>query len=219
MNKQQMAGYIEHTLLKQDASLAEVEKLCREAVEYGFATVVVNPCNIEAASKLTAGSKVKVATVIGFPLGANTTAVKVYEAEDAVRLGANEVDMVMNIGRFKEKKYDYVHQDIAAVAMAVKGKAVLKVIVETGFLEDWEITKISEIVKDAGADFIKTSTGFAKGGAMVNHIQLMKGVLGDSIGIKASGGVRSYEQAQAMIKAGATRIGTSSGIAIVEGAE
>jgi len=219
MNKQQIAGYIEHTLLKQDAALAEVEKLCREAVEYGFATVVVNPCNIEAASKATAGSKVKVATVIGFPLGANTTAVKVYEAEDAVRLGALEVDMVMNIGRFKEKKYDYVHQDIAAVAMAVKGKAVLKVIVETGFLEDWEITKISEIVKDAGADFIKTSTGFAKGGAMVNHIQLMKGVLGDSLGIKASGGVRSYEQAQAMIKAGATRIGTSSGIAIVEGAE
>jgi deoxyribose-phosphate aldolase len=219
MKKQQIAGYIEHTVLKQDATLAEVEKLCREAVEYGFATVVVNPCNVEAASRATAGSDVKVATVIGFPLGANTTAVKVYEAEDAVRLGAHEVDMVMNIGRFKEKKYDYVQQDIAAVAMAVKGKAVLKVIVETGFLEDWEITKASEIVRDAGADFIKTSTGFAKGGAMVHHVQLMKGVLGDAIGIKASGGVRSYEQAEAMIKAGATRIGTSSGIAIVEGAE
>ncbi len=219
MNKQKIAGYIEHTLLRQDASLDDVAKLCKEAVEYGFATVVVNPCNIEAAAKAVQGSGVRVATVIGFPLGANTTAVKVYEAEDAVRLGAHEVDMVMNVGRFKEKKYDYVHQDIAAVAKAVEGKAVLKVIVETGFLEDWEVTKASEIVKDAGADYIKTSTGFSKGGAMVHHVELMKGVLGESIGIKASGGVRSLEQAEAMIKAGATRIGTSSGIAIVEGAE
>lgn len=219
MNKQQIARYVEHTLLKPEALSVDVEKLCSEAVKYGFASVVVHPCNVETASRATEGSQVKVATVIGFPLGANTTAVKVFEAEDALSHGADEVDMVMNIGRFKEKKYDYVTEDISAVAAAVKGRAVLKVIVETGLLDDWEITKTCEIVRDSGADFIKTSTGFSKGGATVHHIQLMKGVLGDSIGIKASGGVRNYEQAVAMIEAGATRIGTSAGVAIVEEAD
>ncbi|MBP1743581.1 MAG: deoxyribose-phosphate aldolase [Firmicutes bacterium] len=219
MNKHQIARYIDHTLLKQEASLSEVAKLCREAVEYGFASVCVNPCNVEAASAATAGSQVRVCTVIGFPLGANTTAAKVFEAEDAVRRGAHEVDMVMNIGRFKEKKYEYVQEDIAAVAAAVQGRALLKVIVETGFLDGWEVTRASEIVRDAGADFIKTSTGFSKGGATVQHVQLMRGVLGDQVEIKASGGVRNYEQAVAMIQAGASRIGTSAGIAIVEGAE
>lgn len=219
MNKQQIARYLEHTLLKPEALSADVEKLCSEAVKYGFASVVVHPCNVETASRATEGSQVKVATVIGFPLGANTTAVKVFEAEDALSHGADEVDMVMNIGRFKEKKYDYVRSDISAVAAAVKGRAVLKVIVETGLLDDWEITKTCEIVRDSGADFIKTSTGFSKGGATVHHVQLMKGVLGDSIGIKASGGVRNYEQAVAMIEAGATRIGTSAGVAIVEEAD
>jgi deoxyribose-phosphate aldolase len=219
MKKQEIAKYIDHTALKAETSLNDIEKLCREAVEYGFASVMVNPCNVAAAAKATAGSFVKVGTVIGFPLGANTTATKVFEAEDAVNNGAHEVDMVINIGRFKEKKYDYVQEDIAAVARAMKGKALLKVIVETGYLDDLELTKACEIVRDAGADFIKTSTGFSQGGATVHNIQLMKGVLGDSLGIKASGGVRNYEQAVAMIEAGATRIGASAGIAIIQEAE
>ena len=138
---------------------------------------------------------------------------------DAVENGAHEVDMVMNIGRFKEKKYDYATEDIAAVARAVKDKALLKVIVETGFLDDLEITKACEIVRDAGADYIKTCTGFSKEGATTHQIQLMKGVLGDSMGIKASGGVRTYEQAVSMIEAGASRIGSSAGIAIIREAE
>lgn len=219
MNKHQIAGYIDHTLLKPEASLSEVEKLCREAVDYGFASVCINPCNVEAASAGVSGSQVRVCTVIGFPLGAATTEAKVFEAEDAVKRGAQEVDMVMNIGRFKEKKFRYVQEDISAVAASVKGRAVLKVIVETGFLDDWEVARACEIVRDAGADFIKTSTGFSKGGATVQHVELMKSVLGDQVEIKASGGVRNYEQAMAMIEAGATRIGTSAGIAIVEGSE
>lgn len=218
MNKHQIARYIDHTLLKPEASLSDIGKLCLEAVEYGFASVCVNPCNVEAAYAGVAGSQVRVCTVIGFPLGAGTTAAKVFEAEDAVRRGAQEVDMVMNIGRFKEEKFEYVKEDISAVAASVKGKAVLKVIVETGFLSDCEVKRACEIVRDAGADFIKTSTGFSKGGATVEHVKIMKGVMGEQIGIKASGGVRNYEQALAMIAAGATRIGTSAGIEIVEGA-
>lgn len=219
MKKQEIAKYIDHTALKAETSLSDIEKLCREAVEYGFASVMVNPCNVAVAAKATAGSLVKVGTVIGFPLGANTTSTKVFEAEDAVKNGAHEVDMVINIGRFKEKKYDYVQEDIAAVARAMKGKALLKVIVETGFLDDFEVTKVCEIVRDAGADFIKTSTGFSQGGATVHNIELMKGILGNSLGIKASGGVKNYEQAVAMIKAGATRIGASAGIAIIQEAD
>ena len=219
MNKHQIARYIDHTLLKPEASLSDIGKLCREAVEYGFASVCVNPCNVEAAYAGIAGSQVKVCTVIGFPLGAGTTAAKVFEAKDAVQRGAQEVDMVMNIGRFKEEDFEYVQEDISAVAAAVKGKAVLKVIVETGFLDDWEVKRACEIVRDSGADFIKTSTGFSKGGATAEHIKIMEGVLGGQIGIKASGGVRNYEQALAMISAGATRIGTSAGIEIVNGAE
>jgi len=218
MNKHQIARYIDHTLLKPEASLSDIGKLCLEAVEYGFASVCVNPCNVEAAYAGVAGSQVRVCTVIGFPLGAGTTAAKVFEAEDAVRRGAQEVDMVMNIGRFKEEKFECVKEDISAVAASVKGKAVLKVIVETGFLSDCEVKRACEIVRDAGADFIKTSTGFSKGGATVEHVKIMKGVMGEQIGIKASGGVRNYEQALAMIAAGATRIGTSAGIEIVEGA-
>jgi deoxyribose-phosphate aldolase len=219
MNKQQIARYIDHTMLKPEASLSDIGKLCREAVEYGFASVCVNPCNVEAAFACVAGSQVKVCTVIGFPLGAGTTASKVFETEDSVRRGAREVDMVMNIGRFKEGNFEYVQEDISAVAASVKGKAILKVIVETGFLNDREVKRACEIVRDAGADFIKTSTGFSKGGATVEHVNIMKGVLGEQIGIKASGGVRNYEQALAMIAAGATRIGTSAGIEIVEGAK
>jgi len=219
MKKKEIAKYIDHTVLKAETSLNDIEKLCSEAIEYGFASVMVNPCNVAAAAKATAGSSVKVGTVIGFPLGANTTATKVFEAEDALKNGANEVDMVINIGRFKEKKYEYVQEDIAAVARAMKGKALLKVIVETGFLDDSEVTKACEIVRDAGADFIKTSTGFSQGGATVHNIKLMKSVLGDSLGIKASGGVRNYEQAVALIEAGATRIGASAGIAILQEAE
>ena len=218
MNKHQIARYIDHTLLKPEASLSDIGKLCLEAVDYGFASVCVNPCNVEAAYAGVADSQVRVCTVIGFPLGAGTTAAKVFEAEDAVSSGAQEVDMVMNIGRFKEKKFEYVQKDISAVAASVKGKAVLKVIVETGFLSDREVKRACEIVRDAGADFIKTSTGFSKGGATVEHVKIMKGVMGDQIGIKASGGVRNYEQALAMIAAGATRIGTSAGIEIVKGA-
>lgn len=219
MKKKDMAKYIDHTLLKPEATPAEIETLCAEALEYNFASVCINPGYVETASKMTRGSQVKVCTVIGFPLGANTTETKVFEASDAISKGAAEIDMVINIGRFKSKEYDYVENEIKAIAKAINGRALLKVIVETCLLEDWEIKKACEVVRDSGADFIKTSTGFSKAGATVHHIELMKSVLGDSIGIKASGGIRTYDAALRMIRAGATRIGASASVAICDAAE
>jgi len=216
MNSIQLAKYIDHTLLKPDAVVEEIIKLCKEALDYNFASVCVNPCNVMLASKILKGSSVKVCTVIGFPLGANTITSKVYEAEDSIKNGAQEIDMVINIGKFKEKNYTYVLDEIRRVVCVSKGKAIVKVIIETCLLEDTEIVKACEIVKNSGADFIKTSTGFSKAGASVHNIQLMKGSLIDSLGIKASGGIRNFETAKALIDAGATRIGASASIQICD---
>lgn len=217
MNKVQLAQYIDHTLLKPEASEKDIIKLCKEARDYKFATVCINPCNVVIAAEILKETLVKVCTVIGFPLGGNTTAVKIYEAEDAIKNGAQEIDLVINLGKFKEKNYEYVKSEIMEIVGVAKGRASVKVIIETCILEQGEIIKACEIVKASGADFIKTSTGFSTAGAKVEDIALMKSVLGDTIGIKASGGIRDYRTAMAMIKVGANRIGASASIKICEG--
>lgn len=216
---EKIAKYIDHTLLKADATAAEVEKLCQEAREYDFKTVCLNPVWVEYAKELLEGTDVGITTVIGFPLGANTPEIKVAEAKQAVENGAADVDMVINIGALKNEDYDTVLNDIKAVVDEVAGKAIVKVIIETSLLTKAEKVRASELAKEAGADFVKTSTGFSTGGATVEDVQLMRATVGPNMGVKASGGVRSYEDAIAMIEAGATRIGASSGIAIVEGVE
>ena len=217
MNKNELSKFIDHTVLKAETSEKAVEKVCKEAVEYKFASVCINPCNVKLASKLLEGSEVKVCTVIGFPLGANTSKVKAFETEDAIANGAHEVDMVINIGKLKDKDYDYVREDIKAVVNAAKGKALTKVIIETCLLTDEEKVKACELAKEAGADFVKTSTGFSTGGATPADIKLMRETVGPDMGVKASGGVRNIDDAEAVIKNGATRIGASSSIDIVEG--
>ncbi len=217
MNKNELSKFIDHTVLKAETSEKAVEKVCKEALEYKFASVCINPCNVKLASKLLEGSEVKVCTVIGFPLGANTSKVKAFETEDAIANGAHEVDMVINIGKLKDKDYDYVREDIKAVVNAAKGKALTKVIIETCLLTDEEKVKACELAKEAGADFVKTSTGFSTGGAIPADIKLMRETVGPEMGVKASGGVRNIDDAEAVIKNGATRIGASSSIDIVEG--
>ena len=215
---QQIAGTIDHTLLKANATRAEIEKLAEEAKEYSFASVCVNPTWVKTAAQLLADSpNVKVCTVIGFPLGAATSATKAFETKDAIENGATEVDMVINIGALKDKQDDLVEQDIRAVVEAAKGKALTKVIIETCLLTEEERVRACQLAVKAGADFVKTSTGFSTGGATVEDIRLMRETVGSEIGVKASGGVRSREDALAMIEAGATRIGASSGVAIVNG--
>ena len=216
MDKQQLAKMIDHTILKPEADKASIEKLCKEALEYNFASVCINPTNVELAAKLLKGSEVKVCTVIGFPLGANTMEVKAFETKDAIAKGADEVDMVINIGRLKDKDYEYVEKDIKAVVDAADKKAVTKVIIETCLLTEEEKVKACELAKKAGADFVKTSTGFSTGGATPEDIKLMRETVGPDMGVKASGGVRSIEDAEAVIKNGATRIGASASIAICE---
>ncbi|WP_195925537.1 deoxyribose-phosphate aldolase [Sarcina ventriculi] len=205
---------IDHTLLKQDATSEEIKKLCKEALEYNFASVCVNPTNVELAAKILNGSLVKVCTVIGFPLGANTTKIKVLEAKDAVENGATEVDMVINIGRLKDKDYDYVKKDIEAVVNEVKGKALIKVIIETCLLADEEKVIACKLASEAKADFVKTSTGFSTGGATPFDVKLMRETVGENMGVKASGGVRTSEYAKELIKDGANRIGASASIKI-----
>jgi deoxyribose-phosphate aldolase len=217
MNKEQLAKMIDHTLLKPEATKTGVEKLCKEALEYNFASVCVNPSNVELAAKLLSGSEVKVCTVIGFPLGANTKEVKAFETSDAIIKGAHEVDMVINIGKLKDKDYDYVKEDIKAVIDAARGKALTKVIIETCLLTDEEKVIACKLSKEAGADFVKTSTGFSTGGATEADIKLMRETVGPDLGVKASGGVRSQEGALKMIENGATRIGASASIEICEG--
>lgn len=217
MDKQQLARMIDHTLLKPEATKAGIEKLCKEALEYNFASVCVNPTNVELAAKLLKGSEVKVCTVIGFPLGANTSEVKAFETKDAIAKGAQEVDMVINIGRLKDKDYEYVKNDIKAVVDAADRKALTKVIIETCLLTDEEKIKVCKLAKEAGADFVKTSTGFSTGGAIPEDIKLMRKAVGPELGVKASGGVRSIADAEAVINNGATRIGASASIAICEG--
>ena len=217
MNKNELARMIDHTILKPEAKGEDVKKICDEALEYKFASVCVNPTRVKEAYEILKGSEVKVCTVIGFPLGATTTNTKVFETKDAIANGATEVDMVINIGRLKDKDYDFVKEDIKSVVEAAKGKALTKVIIETCLLTDEEKVIACKLAKEAGADFVKTSTGFSTGGATKEDIKLMRETVGPDLGVKASGGVRSIEDAEAVIKNGATRIGASASIAICEG--
>lgn len=212
-----IARMIDHTILKAFATEEDVKVICREAKEYGFFSVCINPGYIELAKEELEGSDVKVCTVIGFPLGANTTDTKAFETKDAISKGAHEVDMVINISALKDKKYDYVQNDIKAVVDAADKKALVKVIIETCYLTDEEKKIACELAKKAGADYVKTSTGFGTGGSTPEDIKLMRDTVGPEIGVKASGGVRNMEDAIAVINAGATRIGASASIAIVQG--
>lgn len=214
---QQYATYIDHTLLKADATKEEIIRLCEEAKTYSFASVCVNPTWVKTAAEVLNGSAVKVCTVIGFPLGASTSAVKAFETKDAIENGAGEIDMVINIGALRSGDDELVKNDIAAVVDSAKGKAIVKVIIETSLLTDQEKRKACELSRAAGADFVKTSTGFSTGGATEEDVKLMRGVVGPEMGVKASGGVRSFEDMKKMIEAGATRIGASSGVQIMQG--
>lgn len=213
-----LAKKIDHTLLKADATPDEVKELCEEARKYQFASVCVNPGYVSLCYSLLKDTDVKVCTVIGFPLGQNTTAIKKAEAEEAIRNGATEIDMVINVGQLKQRNYDYVFNDVNLVVNEGKKRRVItKVILETALLSDEEKIKACLICKRAGADFVKTSTGFSKGGATVGDVALMKYVVGIGIGVKASGGIRSKADAEAMIAGGADRIGASASIKIVTG--
>lgn len=212
-----IASMIDHTLLKPEATKEMIETLCNEAKEYNFAAVCVNPYYVKMTKLLLEGSKVKIATVIGFPLGATTKEVKAYETINAIENGADEIDMVINIGALKNKDYDVVKEDIKAVVKAAKSKAIVKVIIETCLLTDEEKVKACKLAREAGANFVKTSTGFSSGGATIEDVKLMKETIGDDLQIKASGGIRDYEKAKAMVDAGASRIGASASIKIVEG--
>ncbi len=217
--KGDIARYIDHTNLRAYATEDDIIRLCDEAKEYGFYAVCVNPYRVRLAKERLEGTDVKVASVIGFPLGATPTDVKVFEAKKALEDGADELDMVINIGALKDGDYEYVRKDIEEVVKVAREKgAIVKVIIETCYLTDEEKVKACELAKEAGAHFVKTSTGFGTGGATVEDVRLMRKVVGPEMGVKAAGGIRTYEQAVAMIEAGATRIGTSSGVKIVEGA-
>lgn len=209
-------GMIDHTILKAEATEEMVKELCKEAMEYEFAAVCVNPFHVKLCKDLLNGSSVKIATVIGFPLGANTSTVKAFETKDAIANGADEIDMVINIGALKAKTYHLVKDDISGVVKAAKDKALVKVIIETSLLNREEKIKACELAVEAGADFVKTSTGFSTGGASVEDVKLMKEVVGDKLGIKASGGIRDLKTAEQMILAGANRLGVSSGVQIAK---
>lgn len=209
------AKYFDHTILSPEASSAEVDRICDEAIENDFASVCVNQYRTAQVAKRLAGTGVLTCTVVGFPLGAVATEVKVFETESAIKDGAEEIDMVLNIGAMKDKNYDYVLADIAAVKKACADKAELKVIIETCLLSDEEKKKACELAVMAKADFVKTSTGFSKGGAVAEDVTLMKDVVAGKARVKASGGIRDYETAQKMIAAGADRLGTSKTLAII----
>ena len=211
-----IASYIDHTLLKQDATGQQIDQLCAEAAQYHFASVCVNPYYVARCVKNLKGTDVKVCTVVGFPLGATTTETKVFETLQAIATGATEIDMVINVCALKSGHIKGVEQDIQALVAACEGKALLKVIIETCLLTDEEKVLACQIAKRCGADFVKTSTGFSTGGATVEDIALMRETVGPEMGVKASGGIRDYAKAKAMVEAGATRIGASAGIAIVE---
>ncbi|MBI4576590.1 MAG: deoxyribose-phosphate aldolase [Planctomycetes bacterium] len=213
--RRDLASLIDHTLLKPEASRAQVEHLCAEAARYGFASVCINPCWVSLCSRLLEGYTARVCTVIGFPLGASTSQVKAAEAALAVEQGAHEVDMVLNVGALKSAQYAYVQEDVRAVVEAVGRRAVVKVILETCLLSDEEKVLACELARRAGAHFVKTSTGFASGGATLGDVALMRRVVGEGIGVKASGGVRDQRTADLMVMAGATRIGASASVRIV----
>ncbi len=209
--------YIDHTILKPDASKEDIIEICSQAKQYGFYSVCINPFYVPLVKKELEGSNVKITSVVGFPLGANTKEVKAFEAKQAVNNGADEVDMVINIAALKNKDYDIVREDIIAVLNSIEDKAILKVIIETCLLTDKEKIKACEITKEAGAHFVKTSTGFSTGGAELEDIKLMRKIVGEKVGVKASGGIRDKEKTIAMIEAGANRIGASSSVTIVTG--
>ena len=217
MKAEQIASMIDHTLLGATSAEQDIIRICGEAKQYGFATVCVNPFWVPLAAKELQGSAVGLTTVIGFPLGASRTEVKSAEASDAIAAGATEIDMVLNVGALKSGLKEAVLRDIEAVVQACKGKAKVKVIIETCYLTDQEKIEASLLCKKAGADFVKTSTGFGTGGATVEDIALIRNTVGPEMGIKASGGVRDLEVARKLIQAGATRLGASSSIAIVTG--
>lgn len=210
-----IASFIDHTILKSDATKDDIKKICTEAKEYNFASVCVNPYYVKYAKSLLKDTNVKVASVIGFPLGATPKEVKAFEAKNAINDGAEELDMVINIGALKDGKYNIVLDDIKAVVNESRDKALVKVIIETCLLTDEEKVKACELAKEAGADYVKTSTGFSTGGATVEDVKLMRSVVGEDMGVKASGGIRDYAKAKAMIDAGASRIGASSSVKIV----
>lgn len=212
----ELASYIDHTLLKPDATRAQLEQLCAEAAEHQFSTVCVNGSRVELAYSLLEDCDVQVCTVVGFPLGAMEADAKRYETEVAVDLGASEIDMVMNVGRFKDGEHDYIVREIRDVVEAADDR-VVKVILETCLLTNDEIAKACKLVTQAQAHFVKTSTGFGNAGATLEHVRLMRETVGQFAGVKAAGGVRNADEARAMIEAGATRIGTSNGVTIVSG--
>lgn len=207
---------IDHTALKPNTNKESILKLIAETKTYDFASVCVNPCWVALAHQELKNTDVKVCTVIGFPLGANTTEVKVFETKDAIEKGAQEIDMVINIAMLKDKEYDYVENEIHQIVEAAKDKAIVKVIIETCLLTDEEKIKACELSQKAGADFVKTSTGFSTGGATVHDIALMRKTVGAEMGVKASGGVHTHEEALAMVEAGATRIGASAGVKLLK---
>jgi len=212
-----IARLIDHTLLKPEATRDDIRKICVEALKYGFASVCVNPWNVSQAAEILRGSDVRVCTVVGFPLGATLPQVKVFEAEEAIKLGAQEIDMVINIGALKSRQDEAVEADIRGVVEAShRGGAICKVILETALLTTEEKIRGSLAAKNAGADFVKTSTGFGPGGATAEDVRLMRAVVGGELGIKAAGGVRSLEDLQKMVEAGATRIGASASVKILE---
>ena len=212
-----IARLIDHTLLKPDASRDELRKLCQEAVRFGFASVCINPCYVSLAAELVRGSNVKVCTVVGFPLGATLPQVKIYETEEVLKLGAQEIDMVINVGALKSKQDDVVESDIRGVVEAShRGGGICKVIIEAALLTIEEKVRASVASKNAGADFVKTSTGFGPGGATAEDVALMRAVVGGEIGVKAAGGVRTLEDFKKMVAAGATRIGASASVKILE---
>ncbi|PYY15918.1 MAG: deoxyribose-phosphate aldolase [Acidobacteria bacterium] len=214
---QRLAAIIDHTLLKPESTSTEVQQLCREAAEYGFACVMLNPTYLSSAASILGGTGIKIGAVVGFPFGANTTGVKRHEALDAIRLGAQEIDMVMNIGALKSGDRTRVQADMhGLVEVAHDNGAILKITIETALLSLEEKILACQLAVAAGADFVKSSTGFSHAGALPADISLMRGVVGDKLGVKASGGIRTLEDAHGMIEAGANRIGTSSAVAIVE---
>ncbi len=206
--------YIDHTLLKQNVTPAQIEKLCAEAIKYDFMSVCVNPCYVPLAAECLKGSDVKVCTVIGFPLGMNTTDIKIAETKKALEDGANEIDMVINVGRLQAGDDEYVENEIREIKK-VCGQNILKVILETCLLSDEEIQRACLLAVSAKADFVKTSTGFSSGGATIHAVKLMRETVGPNMGVKASGGIKTHEDMLAMIEAGANRIGTSSGVDII----
>jgi deoxyribose-phosphate aldolase len=214
-----LAHMIDHTLLKPDATHDQVAQLCYEARKHGFASVCVNPTNVKLCQQLLEGSSVPICVVVGFPLGATPTEVKVFETQQAIREGASEVDMVINVGALKSRDYELVERDIASIARACHaGNAILKVIIEAALLTDEEKVAACQLAKVAGADFVKTSTGFGPGGATVDDVAMMRRVVGPTMGVKAAGGIRTFADAQKMIAAGASRIGASASVKIIQGA-